>query len=223
MAQTGRTNATNPGTYRVRPNADEIPCPFLVSAYNHGDLVPEADGTLHRDVIEETLARVGLGKEIRSALAALVVSKAGDRPSTMLNLFELRDSGLDHTGSTGVRDPEVDPSRLPELLAFAEHGRMYHEHFAAAARHFGQIEPGEKGALVEAIELTALVEVFGREDEAGQRYLTENDIQRLWLEGQYPEGWVPRPRDAITVEVFLAAATKTCGTLAVERLKGLLG
>jgi hypothetical protein len=208
--------------YSERLNADEIPCPFLLSAYNNGDLVPEADGTLHKDAIEEALARVGLGKEIRSALASLVVAKDGDPGDATLNLFKLRDSGLDHTGSTGIRDPKVDASKLPELLAFAESDRMYHENFAAAARHFGQVDPGAKGALVETIELTALVEVFGREDENGRRYLTTDDVQRIWLEGRYPDGWTPRPRDAITVERFLAAATKTCGKEAVERLKALM-
>jgi hypothetical protein len=223
MARTENAVANGGAGYRLRPNADAIPCPFLVSAYNNGDLVPEANGTLHRDVIEEALARVGLGKEIRSALAALVVSKDGDVEATTLNLFELRDSGLDHTGSTGIRDPKVDASQLPALLEFARDGRMYHEDFAAAARHFGLVDPGAKGALVETIELTALVEVFGREDDGGERYLTTDDVRRVWLEGRYPEGWEPRERDTITVERFLAAATKTCGEQAIARLRALLG
>ena len=50
------------------------------------------------------------------------------------NLFALRDSKLDHTGSTGVRDPEESPAKLKDaLLRFSEDGKMYSEHFAAAA------------------------------------------------------------------------------------------
>ena len=32
--------------YRARSRADDIPCPFLTTAYNNGALVPDDDGTL---------------------------------------------------------------------------------------------------------------------------------------------------------------------------------
>lgn len=206
--------------YRIRPGADEIPCPFLTAAYNNGDLVPEEDGTLHRDVIEEALARVGLAKSLRERLSTMVVTRADESPDTF-NLFKLRDSSIDHTGSTGIRDPEVDPSKLPELLGFGENGRMYRKHFASAASHFGALDPGAKGSLVETIEMTALLEVFGRVDEDGERYLTDEDVRGLWLEGRYPEGWKPRPRDSISGAGFLTSAAKTCAERLVERLRDI--
>jgi len=203
--------------YRARPGADEIPCPFLTSAYNNGDLVPEEDGTVHRGVLEEALARVGLGPRVRSRLTK-IVTEADDSPDT-IDLFQLRDSKIDHTGSTGIRDPKVDPSKLPDLLQFGENGRMYRKHFARAASHFGQVDPGVKGSVVETIEMTALLEVFGRVDADGDRYLTDDDIRGLWLEGRYPEGWQPRPRDSISGVEFLASAAKTCAERVAARLK----
>ena len=61
------------------------------------------------------------------------------------NLFKLRDSRIDHTGSTGIRDPHVGPEKLPELLSFGEGGQMYRRHFARAANHYRSGEPGLKG------------------------------------------------------------------------------
>ena len=207
--------------YAVRPNADEIPCPFLLTAYNNGDLVPEEDGTLHQEMIDEALARVGLAERVRSRLVRVVIRGADDSPTT-LNLFRLRDSKIDHTGSTGIRDPKVDPEKLPDLLAFGEDGRMYRRHFAKAVSHFGRQDPGIKGTVVQTAEVTALLEVFGRKDEDGERYLTEEDVRGLWLEGRYPEGWTPRPRDSIGVAGFLASWAKTGAQRLVERWKDLL-
>lgn len=203
--------------YRVRPNVDKIPCPFVASAYNNGDLVPEADGTVHQRDIERALAGVGLAEGLRSKLAHAVL-KAGDTPDT-LNLFRLRDSKIDHTGSTGIRDPEVDPEKLPALLAFGENGRMYRRHFARAANHFRQEDPGTKGGLAETVEFTAVLEVFGREDESGDRYLSDADIEGLWLHGRYPEGWTPRPVDSITGAGFIRSAATTVAAEVLDSLK----
>lgn len=203
--------------YRVRPNVDKIPCPFVASAYNNGDLIPEADGTVHRRDLESALARVGLAEGLRSKLAQGVL-KAGDAPDA-LNLFRLRDSRIDHTGSTGIRDPAVDPKKLPALLAFGENGRMYRRHFARAANHYREEDPGLKGGLAETVEFTALLEVFGREDESGDRYLTDADIEGLWLEGRYPEGWTPRAADSITGMDFMGNAIRTVAAQALDRVK----
>lgn len=206
--------------YRARPDADRIPCPFLLSAYNNGDLVPEDDGTVQREVIDAALSSVGLGEGVRSRLVKLVLT--ADAAPTSLNLFRLRDSAIDHTGSTGIRDPEVDPAKLPELLAFGEKGRMYKKHFARAASHFGREDPGLAGTMVQTVEMTALLEIFGRVDEAGRRYLTDEDIAGLWLHGRYPDGWKPRPKDSIRVVGFLWSSGKTGAWRVIGRLRRLL-
>ena len=197
--------------HRVRPNADTIPCPFVTAAYNNGLLVPTPEGTVHQDAIAEALRAVGLAEGLRTKLTHVVV-KADASPDT-LNIFKLRGSRIDHTGSTGIRDPEVTPEKLPDLLRFGENGRMYREHFARAANHFRAESPGLKGALAEKIEFTAVLEVFGRVDDCcerkGERYLTDADIEGLWLHGRYPEDWSPRPRDSITGPGFLVSAART--------------
>ena len=195
----------------LRPRVETIPCPFVATAYNNRALEPDPDGTIHQDAIAETLSRFGLADGLRTKLAHFVII-ADESPDTV-NLFNMRDSRIDHTGSTGIRDPEVDPSKLPGLLAFGERGRMYRRHFARAANHFRRDDPGVKGGIAQCVEFTALLEVFGRLDEScercGDRYLTDADVADLWLHGRYPEGWKPRAPDSITGVGFLLSALRT--------------
>jgi hypothetical protein len=209
----------------LRPHVETIPCPWVATAYNNGALVPAPDGTIHQDEIAGTLSGFGLAEGLRTKLAHFVI-RADESPDTV-NLFRMRDSRIDHTGSTGIRDPEVDPSKLPQLLSFGEGGRMYREHFARAANYYRQGEPGVKGGIAQCVEFTALLEVFGRLDEscerAGERYLTDADVTDLWLRGRYPEGWEPRPRDSITGSLFLVSALRTLLRAAAHVVRDLFG
>lgn len=59
-----------PKGYRVRPNVDKIPCPFLAAAYNNGDLIPAPDGTLGTKKLDDALAGVGISHGVRSFLVS---------------------------------------------------------------------------------------------------------------------------------------------------------
>ena len=149
-----------------RPNADTIPCPALLTFYQHGQLNPDADGNLSLTELETVLSAVGVGPEVRATLLKGAEKSDGDLHNQQFNLFRLRESSLDHSGSTGIRDPQVSSEKLVDaLLRFSESGRMYAEHFAAAANHAALKDPGFKGTLLETLEFTTLLEVFGRLDE----------------------------------------------------------
>lgn len=185
-----------------RKNSDAIPCPALLAFYQNGRLNPDDNGNLSADELDQVLASVGLGASVRRALIkGADKSDAKGNPQARrdgkFNLFKLRDSPLDHTGSTGVRDPKVQPELLESnLLRFGKDGRMYAEHFAAAANHCHKEETGMKGTILQTVEFTAILEVFGRIDESsGKRYLTSDDVTGLWLYGKYPDGWKPRPAE----------------------------
>jgi hypothetical protein len=194
-------NSTIPAAgnaWRVRPNADKIPCPALLSFYNNGWLNPDEDGNVTIAHLDEVLASVGISLKIREAL-----EKGADKTDNIpdsFNLFALRDSTLDHSGSTGIRDPDVNPEKLESaLLKFSENGRMYAEHFAAAANQANRQDPGVKGTLTQTVELTSILEVFGRVDESKKRYLTVEDVKGLWIDGKFPKDWQPRATDDIKV------------------------
>ena len=70
---------------------------------------------------------------------------------------------------------------------------MYVEHFAAVANHGEKHDPGIKGTLTQTLDFAALLELFGRVDESGKRYLTNEDVRGLWMDGKFPEDWQPRP------------------------------
>ncbi len=201
-----------------RSDADKIPCPALLSFYNNGVLNPDAAGNVSIDHLDAVLASVGVSATVRK-----VLTKGADKTDEIpdsFNLFALRDSSLDHSGSTGIRDPDVNPEKLEQaLLRFSEDGRMYAEHFAAAANQACLHDPGFKGSAIQTVEFSALLEVFGRLDEAEKRYLTLEDVRRLWLDGQYPEAWQPRPADDIGVSDVLASVA----VLSVKRIVQTLG
>ncbi len=186
-----------PKGYAKRANADKVPCPALLSLYNNGDLKPEQDGSVDMKELDQALSSMGLGSTARGAL--LNVADGTDEVPESFNLFNLRDSNIDHAGSTGIRDPKVDPDKLDKFLSFGENGRLYADNLAKAGAHFSEIDPGFKGTVIETLELSALLQVFGREDPErdGDRYFTNDDIKGLWIDGKYPEDWKARPADDV--------------------------
>lgn len=196
-----------PQEHRERVNAEKIPCPALLSLYNNGDLKPAQDGTVNMGELDTALGGLGLGETVRNAL--LKVADGTDEAPESFNLFNLRDSNIDHSGSTGIRDPKVDPGKLDTFLSFGNNGRLYAEDLAKAAAHFNAIDPGLKGTTIETLEMSALLQVFGRPDSSrgGERYLSNDDIKGLWIDGKYPQDWQARPTDDIGLgEVGLVGA-----------------
>jgi len=245
-----------------KPNADKIPCPALLTLYNQGWLGSEdcpinEDGTVNTRQLEKALAHIGLEPTIVQLLVKgadnAVVESDNDTADTSnikglknddkFNLFNLRDTNLNHAGSTGIRDPNVNSEKLEKtLLRFSEvfsednkeERRMYAEHFAAAANSGLEQDPGDnrldslKGTLKQTFEFQALLEVFGRLDKNNQRYLTEQDINNLWIDGRFPEGWKVRkhrdsesnPEDGeITVAKIVAKASEMAILRILDRAK----
>jgi hypothetical protein len=212
------TSSANDNTWHERPSADKIPCPALLSFYNNDWLNPDQQGNVTTTQLDDALARAGINANVRKFLVK-GADKIDEVPDS-INLFALHDSKLDHSGSTGIRDPEVNPEKLENaLLKFGENGRMYAEHFAAAANHAKLQDPGFKGATIQILEFSALLEVFGRVDESEKRYLTVDDVKGLWIDGKFPQDWQPRTSNDIGVDDLTAEVT----VMAVKRLLQLLG
>lgn len=204
-------------SWRQRPHADSIPCPAMLSFYNNGLLEVDEAGNVTRESLDKALEMAGIGDRIRKAL---IKTDESDPIQGSFNLFQLRESKLNHTGSTGIRDQRVRPEALEEaLLRFSEDGRMYAEHFAAAANYGAERDPGLKGTVFQTVEFRALLEVFGRLDENKERYLTREDVKGLWLDGRFPDGWQPRPQEEIGMDDLLRGVAM----MAVQRLLGRLG
>ncbi|OUC14567.1 MAG: hypothetical protein B0A82_11570 [Alkalinema sp. CACIAM 70d] len=214
---TNGTPSTSGSHWHARPNADKISCPALLSFYNNDLLNPDENGNVSTAQLDDVLESVGLNSKVRGVLVK-GADKTDEIPDSF-NLFALRDSRLDHSGSTSIRDPEITPEKLEHaLLKFSENGRMYAEHFAAAANYAQLQDPGFKGTMVQTLEFTAILEVFGRVDESKKRYLTIDDVKGLWMDGKFPQDWQPRNSDEIGVDDVVSGVTE----MAVKRLLQLL-
>lgn len=190
----------------------------MLSFYNNGWLEVDEAGNVTQESLDQALEMAGIGGKIRQAL--LKTADESDPIQGSFNLFQLRESKLSHTGSTGIRNPRVHPEQLQEaLLYFSEDGRMYAEHFAAAANYGAERDPGVKGTVFQTVEFRALLEVFGRLDENQERYLSSKDIKGLWLDGRFPDGWQPRPQQEIGMDDLLRGVAM----MAVQRLLSRLG
>jgi hypothetical protein len=96
---------------------------------------------------------------------------------------------------------------------------MYAEHFAADANHATLQDPGFKGATIQILEFSALLEMFGHVDESNKRYLTVDDVKGLWIDGKFPQDWQPRTSNDIGIDDLTAGVT----VMVVKRLLQLLG
>lgn len=231
VQETGQQKAAD-RAYRPRPNADTIPCPGLAALYNHGVIRPDPEGNVTSAHFDAALSEIGLTKPLRKLL--IHVADKTDAMPNSFNLFGLRQSSLNHPGSTGIRDPTVNVEQLPELLKFGENGRMYARHFALAANHFQKTRPdrGPGGFDVQKHvptfaamnnELTAALLVFGRKDEKGERYLTFQDVRDLWVDGKYPQGWSPSAKDSLTAGDFGIHVSRLGVLRLWDRLKSFFG
>ncbi len=196
---------TSEHPWRSRAHGEKIPCPALLCFYHHGLLNPDPAGNVSIAELDQALLLVGVHDRLRGLL-----KKQADKTDEIagsFNLFALHNSNLDHTGSTGVRDPEVDIEKLQtRLLDFSVQGRMYAEHFAAAANFAKQHDQGLHGTALQTVELTSILKVFGRRDESGRLFLTTDDIRSIWIDGRIPDDWQPRPEGDIGLADVLGSS-----------------
>ena len=180
----------------------KILCPNLRVGVRMGHLTPNEDGWVSTKQLKDYLIFLGLkdnSKLLRFLLnqGELITSSSGDGK---INLSGFVDSGLDHGSSSGILNNEEGFSevRLDVLKSYAVEDKLYKKQFAIAANQFhtnGVTKKSKKGALIQALELSSLLDVYGRTDQAGEKYLTVKDIDDLWKESKFPEDWIP-PEDS---------------------------
>jgi hypothetical protein len=126
-----------------------------------------------------------------------------------------------------VRDSAFRPEMLSELTAFAKNGRMYQADFARAASSFANNPTGEgsklRGTFVLNIEYSSLLQVFGRVDEKGNKYMTPADLKSLFIDNKDPEGWSPPPALSVTRGTLFGGAIKMGFIRLWNRVKGWFG
>lgn len=190
-APVSTTNVQNPFTPEERKElSKKIPCPALAGLFNAGMLKVAKDGTVKVPDLERALSLLGPDAAVRK-----VLTKAADDTDDIagqFNLFKLNGSSLDHTGNSGIRQNGVHPERFDVLMSHSKDGEtLTANDLADAAEAFAKEDPGLKGRLTQVVEMSAVMNVFGRTAEDGSRYFTREDAKQLFVDGMIPSSWSP--------------------------------
>lgn len=193
-----------------RQHVERITCPALAALYTNGDLTPNEKGIV-------TAAQVSHGLRITGCRSRELLDAFHQRVTLCregLNIFQMDAAFLEHTTSTGIRDPTCWPvpnmSRFNQFISYCgANGRMYAPELNRAVTSFVQVAPGNIAGDVQdpsspAVSIlppfALLLEVFGRRSVSDRRpYLMRNDLRRLLIEGRYPAGWTPHRYSTLQV------------------------
>ena len=192
---------------KKKPKINDIPCPVVALLYNNEMIVPDPEsGKVNWLDIAKGAAALGVGADIilkvfnTFSKKLTVEQKAGG-----IDLFGLKETKLNHGFSTGIRDPTVDASKLEELLLFADkeviggsggqrmYARNFHrarDHYLAQAKASGKGDLGFSSSITAAVDFVVMVEAFGRSGDSEGRYLTEEDLRRLFIGSEFPQDFV---------------------------------
>ncbi|HEY4002912.1 MAG TPA: hypothetical protein VGO93_28830 [Candidatus Xenobia bacterium] len=186
------------------PLADKIPCPALRTLANEGMIPVDANGEVQTTDLMKAFHQ---GLKIDTALTTLLVEGGkstqthglGDLLKThTINLYALKDGPLMHNGDSGILRHGYNEERMQELLACSGDGQnVTLSDLAHAQKGFLQRDPGERGHTFGTAELTALVTVFGRTNDAGEKFLSKDDLVGLFRDSKLPQGFKPEGVNAL--------------------------
>ena len=181
--------------------ADEIPCPMLRTLINEDILPVAADGTVTTKDLNKALKAVGVKFLPRMGLvfgAKQAAAAGGGLFATLaareFNIFSLYGSSLDHTGDTQILRGGFNQEKLDQLLSYSSDGvNISLKDLARAQEDLVAAEPGKKGQFVGAAELTALLTVFGRNNEEGDKSLRKDEVVTIYKDNRFPKDWKRNP------------------------------
>lgn len=181
-----------------------IPCPFWRTAINENMVTVAPDGTVSMDDVGKLLKTAGVGFGLRNAallgIKKVAAEMAGSQgglagfwatlQADRLNVLDLPKSSLMHTGDSGILRDGFHAEKLEELLSFSSDGKTVSlQDLAEANKHQVANDPGESGHRFGVAEYSIILEVFGRSNEDGDKFLTKDDLVRLFRDNKLPEGW----------------------------------
>lgn len=176
---------------------DEVLCPVLKTGVREGRIKVDAEGNasgLEGYLKDDLGISWGLRKvAVRGAKGA--TGSQGAKGDTF-NLRNLRGSNLDHNADSQILRNGFSQERLDLALSFSADGeRLTLSDLGRFQQHLLQEEPGGKGKFVGGVEFSAVVEVFGRTDGQGRRFIKNDDFISLFRDNRFPEGWEASHKD----------------------------
>ncbi|MBX3167902.1 MAG: hypothetical protein KF760_10845 [Candidatus Eremiobacteraeota bacterium] len=187
------------------PKAALIPCPWWRTVINNDMVKVDSNGNVSMKDLRHALKATGVTFGLREGAmlgikrvaAQLAGAPTGGISGFMhamcidkINVLDLPKSSLMHTGDSGTLRKGFNQENLDRLLSFSSDGRRVTANdLADANKKQVEADPGESGRKFGIAEYSILLNVFGKKDEDGQKYLTKEDLSRVFKNNQFPENW----------------------------------
>lgn len=182
---------------------NRIPCPNLRTGVRMGLLNPDAQGWVKDTEVRAFLEYIGIHKnsKVEDTLISTGKSAPTIKREGYIDITAFKDTFLDHGSSSGIlNNPQGFLSaRLKIFKSYAnEQGRLYKNELALALNHFHQCPFHRKafsGTHLISFEMAGMLALYGRRDEVrDEHYFSLEDIDDLWMNNRFPDGWLPQPK-----------------------------
>ena len=183
---------------------NKILCPALRIGVTEGELKPCEKGTVTESELRDYMSY--LGWKEKSVISKFIdKAKSYDPNNEVINICEFRGTGFDHGSSSGIINCHHDdnaegyyPDRMALMMKYAnannELGYRELAHFAGEC-HRNPVNFGSaKGRAFLMAEFANILAIFGRKNENGKLVLKTEDVDALWKEARFPDGWEKPPK-----------------------------
>ena len=162
-----------------------------------GLLNPDAEGWVETAELRDFLAYLGAKPEsqIVKQLIRLGIESPEVKQEGKTNLIAFTDSFLDHGSSSGIlNNPQgFSAARLDHLKSFSRDGKTLTLRELAKAANDFHSRPAKfsalTGTLIQSVELSTILELYGRKKNSGEMYFLLEDLDAIWKEGRFPDQW----------------------------------
>ena len=173
---------------------NKILCPTLRIGVNYQMLKPDDEGWVYEKDLRNFLKIIGV--EVDTILGSVLIGTAKaavkEKREGYINIYKLGNTFLDHGSSSCIYHKGFSEERLNDLKSFMVNGRLTSKEIAKVCTHYHENpikRSSNLGTNVYSFEMENFLHVYGREDENGVKYFTEQDVDDLWKHNKFPEGF----------------------------------
>jgi len=187
------------------PRAGLIPCPWWRMMINKDLVKVDSNGDVPITEMRHALKFSGMAfglresailgiKRVACQIAGVPTGGISGFMNVMcmdkINVLDLPKSSLMHTGDSGSLRHGFNQENFDRMLGYSSDGkRVTANDLADANEKQVEADPGESGHKFGVAEYSILINSFGKKDESGMKYLTKDDMTRIFKANDFPENW----------------------------------
>lgn len=186
-------------------NFGRILCPLMRLGVRSKQLTMDDSGGITEKELLDYLRYLGINPD--SLVIRRVVNAAKSSPNDdCINMTRFKGTLFDHGSTSGAyryevldfaADQKVSKEAVEVMLSHSRDGEsMELEDFASATNSFHRC-PFKKmktsvfGVLSSTFEYALLLHFLGRKTQSGSKFLTLDDVRRVWVDNKFPIYWNP--------------------------------